>query len=254
MAAKYIIRLDDASEYMDYNKWDPYFELFDKYRLNPIIAVIPFNKDPEMTGEAPDGRFWERVRSWQEKGYRIAMHGYQHLYANRNSGIIGLNKYSEFAGVPLSRQIEMLAEAGHKFKTENIKTEIFVAPAHSFDKNTLTALKQVTDIKCISDGFFLNPVRKNGLNWIPQQLWIPEEKPGGVWTICYHPETLSGSDVSLLDSFLSVHSHQFVDPLSLVFGKLKPGDVIFAYRMKTDIMLHRLFNPVIRLLKSLMKR
>lgn len=88
MSPKYIIRLDDASEFMDYEKWDPFFIILDKFRIKPIIAVIPFNKDPEMTNKNNDLGFWSKVRLWQEKGYRIALHGYSHLYSNRNSGII----------------------------------------------------------------------------------------------------------------------------------------------------------------------
>jgi hypothetical protein len=247
MAAKYIIRLDDASEYMDYDKWNPYFELFDKYNIKPIIAVIPFNKDPKMIIKNLDNKFWDRVRLWQQKEYRIALHGYEHLYTNPNSGIIGLNKFSEFAGVPLRKQIEMLTKASKKFEDERIETNIFVSPAHSFDINTLIALKQATCIKYISDGFFLNPIQKDGFNWIPQQLWEPKIKSKGVWTICYHPETSDNSVISSLEFFLRNHSKYIVDPLSLDFKHIKFEDILFTQYMGIKIGLHRIVNSFVRL-------
>ncbi len=242
MAAKYIIRLDDASEHMDYNKWNPYFDLFDRYNIKPIIAVIPFNKDIKMVIENPDGKFWDKVRVWQQKGYRIALHGFEHVYSNAKSGIIGLNKYSEFAGIPIEIQQSMLAKAYKKFEEESINVKIFVAPAHSFDKNTLLALKKGTSIKCISDGFYQNPILKYGLNWIPQQLWKPERKAKGVWTICYHPETLKKSDLLELETFIKDNSHHIVDPLTLEFNKIKFEDYLFSLSMKMKIKLLKLIN------------
>lgn len=242
MAAKYIIRLDDASEHMDYAKWNPYFELFDKHNIKPIIAVIPFNRDIKMVIKNPDDKFWDKVRLWQQRGYHIALHGYEHVYSNAKSGIIGLNKYSEFAGILIELQQSMLAKANRKFEEEGINANIFVAPAHSFDKNTLVALKKSTNIKYVSDGFYLNPILKDGFNWIPQQLWKPETKSKGVWTICYHPETMEKSDIYKLETFIRDNCHQIVDPLTLNFNEIKFEDYFFLISMKMKIKLLRIIN------------
>jgi hypothetical protein len=242
MKTQYIFRLDDASEFMDLHKWNPFFELFDKYDIKPIIAVIPFNRDPKMIIGKPDLMFWDKVRQWQKKGYHIAMHGYEHLYSNNERGLIGLNNYSEFAGVPFEKQCEMLSNAFCKFQVENIKTKIFVAPAHSFDKNTLKALRKVTTITQISDGFFLNPIKMHGLNWIPQQLWVPKNKKNGLWTICYHPETSNNSILNMLELFLENNSTRVVDPLSLTYGAMKIEDFMFSFFMRTKIILQRLLK------------
>ncbi len=239
--AKYIIRLDDASEFMNHVKWNAFLNLIERYQIKPIIAVIPFNKDPKMVNDKPDLFFWDRVRDWQNKGYIIGMHGYKHLYTNNNSGIVGINKFSEFAGIHLEKQIEMLAKAFNKFEEESIKTEIFVAPAHSFDLNTLKALKKATNLKYISDGFFVNPIRKNGFKWIPQQLWGPEIKSKGVWTICYHPETSSNSDIVSLECFIRDQAKNIVDPISLEFNRIKLEDILFSVHMKIRNKL-RLFK------------
>jgi hypothetical protein len=244
MSARYIIRLDDASEYMDHSKWDPFFELFDKYKIKPIIAIIPFNRDPKMTNKKPDENFWDRARNWQMRDYRIAMHGYEHMYSNLNGGIIGLNKYSEFAGVPFEKQMEMIGKAYNKFEDEKLKPDIFVAPAHSFDRNTLKALKTIGKINCLSDGFFVNPVIIDGLKWIPQQLWGPEKKSKGVWTICFHPETSDNSVVNSLDFFLKDNFESFEDPYSLEFHKRKFEDFVYSMYMKFYMKVRSVFKSI----------
>jgi len=211
MVAKYLIRLDDASEYMDYNKWDKYFKIFDKYNIKPIIAVIPFNKDPKLINNNPDKNFWDKVRNWQKNGYLIGMHGYEHVYLTNQSGIIGLNNKSEFAGVPVEKQIKMISRAYEKFKKECIDVKIFVAPAHSFDYNTLFVLKNYTNIEYISDGFFVNPLILYGFKWIPQQLWKPKLKINGIWTICYHPESDNEEKFEILSKFIQNNNSLFID-------------------------------------------
>lgn len=247
MSAKYIIRLDDASEYMDHNKWYPFFQLFERYNIKPIIAVIPYNKDPKMVIKNPDDNFWEKVKLWQTKEYRIGLHGYEHMYKNQNSGIIGINRYSEFAGVPLETQTVMLSRANKKFEDEGIKADIFVAPAHSFDRNTLKALKSATNIKYISDGFFYNPILKDDLKWIPQQLWEPKNRPKGVWTICYHPETSDKAIIDSLGSFLEKNNKYVVDPFSLNFEIPKFEDILFSLRMKYYMKLRSSFYSVVKI-------
>jgi predicted deacetylase len=184
-----------------------------------------------MVHDHPDEQFWDKARLWQQKGYRLALHGCSHVYANTNSGIIGMNKRSEFAGVALDQQKRMLTKGVRKFKEEGIVPEIFVAPAHSFDKNTLIALKDTTNIRIISDGFYMHPVHRFGLNWIPQQLWEPAKKSNGVWTVCCHPEISDHRGLEKIGQFINAHNSSFVDPLSLHFTKRKLNDrMYFLFR------------------------
>jgi hypothetical protein len=41
----YLVRLDDASEYMDDKKWKKIFDILSKYSIKPIIGVIPNNEE-----------------------------------------------------------------------------------------------------------------------------------------------------------------------------------------------------------------
>ena len=44
----YLIRLDDASEYMDLEKWTRISNLLDKYGIKPIFGIIPNNRDDTL--------------------------------------------------------------------------------------------------------------------------------------------------------------------------------------------------------------
>lgn len=248
MKAKYIIRLDDASEFMDMSKWKKYFDLFDKYNIKPIIGVIPHNKDPKMINNKIIKDFWQIVKEWEGKEYIIALHGYNHLYKNRNKGIMGINQYSEFAGIDYMTQLEMIRLGIEKFRKESISTNIFIAPAHSFDNNTIKALK-ANNIEYISDGFFCNPIRQNGINWIPQQLWKPVKKKHGVWTICIHPETLQQDAFLQLDTFVRENFENFVNPYSLIIkDRFSFVDKINNFNVKLMFLLkRRIYNLLLKI-------
>ena len=64
-------------------------------------------------------------------------------------------------------------------KSYSLSSDLFIAPAHSFDKNTLKVLIE-NGIRSISDSFYTYPGQdKNGLFWIPQQLWDFKYKKKG---------------------------------------------------------------------------
>ena len=84
MSAKYILRLDDACPTMDVVKWDRIEKICDKFLIRPIIAVVPNNKDKKLIKNDIDINFWNKVRGWQNKGWHIALHGYDHIYISNN--------------------------------------------------------------------------------------------------------------------------------------------------------------------------
>ena len=158
----------------------------DGKRIKPIVAVIPDNKDPKMFIENENPRFWERVRSWQAKGWTIGLHGYQHIYVSRQSGILGLSRKSEFSGLSCDEQARKLDAGLAKFASERVKPDLWIAPSHSFDEVTLGLLRE-RGINSLSDGYFAYPGKDGrGSFWLPQQLWRLRKIPIGIWTICYH--------------------------------------------------------------------
>jgi hypothetical protein len=76
-----------------------------------------------------------------------------------------------------------------------------MAPNHSFDLNTLKALKQC-GFTAVTDGISLYPFRLEGLVFIPQQLWRPRWMPHGVITICLHTNDMRAKHVKALRTFL----------------------------------------------------
>jgi predicted deacetylase len=217
---QYLIRLDDLCQTSNLDKWARFFNLFDYYGIKPIVAVIPNNKDPKLTlCGSFNPNYWQLVRDLQSKRYAIAMHGFEHRYLNANSGILKQNKRSEFAGLPICVQERKIINAVRIFERENINSDIFVAPAHSFDHNTLKALKKYSNIRIISDGLLTSPYKRYGFKWIPVQLSEAEPKVRKTWTFNYHPETCSEIDFKKLEAFIHRYHKRFVSASQLTFRR-----------------------------------
>ncbi len=189
MDSLYIIRLDDACATNNLQRWDYVEKRLDELGIKPIVGVIPQCKDPDLNRGPFDDHYWERVKRWQSKGWHIALHGFGHVYRSKNKGLVPLNTYSEFAGVPLEIQRQEIREGYKLFLKNGVMPKIWMAPAHTFDKNTLKALKLETDIRVITDGIALKPFNKYGFLWIPQQCWGFSNVSPGIWTMCLHIET-----------------------------------------------------------------
>jgi hypothetical protein len=89
----------------------------------------------------------------------------------------------------------MLSYGKDILEKNGIKTDIFMAPAHSFDKNTLKALKNLGFTK-ITDGFGDMPYIKNGITYYPisykQSSSLKKDK--GYTTFVVHTNTMSDKD------------------------------------------------------------
>jgi peptidoglycan/xylan/chitin deacetylase (PgdA/CDA1 family) len=191
MGARYLLRFDDLCPTMDWPLWDRLEALLVAAGVAPLLAVIPDNQDPKLKVAPASPVFWDRVRSWQRRGWSIGLHGYQHTYVNTEPGLLGLNRQSEFAGLDYADQAEKLRRGLAVFAREGVLADAWVAPAHSFDWVTVSALSAL-GIHTISDGLALAPYRAaHGSVWIPQQFANMRAMPAGVWTFCYHLEDLA---------------------------------------------------------------
>ena len=199
--ASYLIRFDDLCPTMNWTVWSRIEEVLRSQGVRPILSVIPDNQDSRLKIEAADPRFWDRVRKWQSLGWTIGMHGYQHLYTSKTTGMVGIKDASEFAGVSLREQCRRLRNGAKIFRDQGVEPRVWVAPGHSFDRTTITLLSEI-GISCVSDGLFLTPqLDADGVLWIPQQLWRFRRLPFGVWTVCLHHNLWSQAQV---DDFASV--------------------------------------------------
>lgn len=200
---RYLIRLDDACPTMNCEKWGKMEALLDKYGAKPMVGVIPHNEDPKQRIDPEDPHFWEKVKSWERKGWAIAMHGYNHVYSSKEGGINPLWNKSEFAGHPYELQRKKIKDGIAVMRRNGFDPHYFFAPSHTFDENTLRALQEETKIRIISDTIARKPYRKSIFVFIPQQSGHPRRLPfGGYMTICYHPNTMSDSSFARLECFL----------------------------------------------------
>jgi predicted deacetylase len=185
MAARYIVRFDDICPTMNWHVWSQLQPVLEKHGIKPILAVVPDNRDPHLVVDAPKADFWPQVRAWQAAGWTIALHGFQHTYSSSDPGLLGINAFSEFAGLAEPLQRQKLQQALRILEDQGVRPDAWVAPAHSFDAVTVKLLLEA-GIRLISDGFYMRPVKHLGALWIPQQFWRFRRVPVGLWTVCYH--------------------------------------------------------------------
>ena len=205
--------------------------------------------------------FWDRVRAWQDVGWTIALHGYQHVYETRQAGLMGINAYSEFAGLPYHVQRGKIEKALAVFKVHGVRADAWVAPANAFDATTVKVLLEL-GINVISDGFYCRPVMRLGALWVPMQMWRFRFMPFGLWTISCHINHFSKADILRfelnIERFASkiVSMDRVICDRSIKSANLQ-DDIIFfpwlvALRIKLlldgenkFIMLKHLFKPAI---------
>jgi len=178
------------------------------------------------------------MRALESAGAVIGLHGYRHLCQSRRRSLLGLDRTSEFAGVPAGTQRIWISEGLRTLRAHGLNPRIWVAPRHGFDRNTLSALC-AEEITLLSDGFARVPFRRGGVTWVPQQLWGPVDKPKGLWTICIHPHTASDADISTLRAFLSVHADQFTSVDRALF-RSQPTTLTLAEYVYAEAALRRL--------------
>ena len=207
----YYIRLDDACEKRHQENWDRVEEILDRFQIKPLVGIIPHCEDSAMGIYCEDPAFWQRVKLWKKKGWALALHGYTHVCITDQGGLNPVNKRSEFAGVPLEKQKEKIRKGIAVLNKHGIEPKIFFAPSHTFDKNTLIALKECSDIRIISDTIANKPYSQCGFTFIPQQSGKVRNLPLDTVTFCYHPNTMKNTDFVELVNFLNANRIKFKD-------------------------------------------
>ena len=195
MSRKIAIRMDDITPDMNWENFYFFKELFRETGITPLLGIVPDNQDPKLHCEAPKDNFYELMRELEKEGYCLAMHGFHHIYTTKSGGIFPLNHDSEFAKVPYKMQKEMLVLGKKKLQEHGIDTDIFMAPSHSYDKNTLRALKE-TGFTKITDGFGTAPYMYKGLVFYPISFLLSRslKQKKGVTTMILHANTLTEPD------------------------------------------------------------
>ena len=231
MSARYLIRLDDACPTMHRKNWERVENLLNKYEIKPLVAVIPNNKRDNLLVDEPMEDFWEKVKGWESKDWTICMHGFDHVYETSDGGLVPIIEKSEFAGVPVEKQREKIKKAWEIFIENDLKPKAWVAPAHSFDENTLKVLKEETEIDVVSDGIALSPFYEKDFYWIPTQLWRFRKFPFGLWTITLHPGNMEEKDFIKLEKDLELNRESFINFSDIRLKKRQKNlfDKVFSF-------------------------
>lgn len=210
---KVAVRLDDITPDMDWERFLAFKELLDRYKIKPLIGVVPDNQDDNLKGikDITHPEFWSYLRQLQEEGWAIAMHGYRHIYATKKGGLFPLNNFSEFAGVPYDKQLMMLADGRKLLQDQGFDTTLFMAPAHSYDKNTLRALKKV-GFQGLTDGFGDTPYVWHGLTFYPISFRLKNtfNKKSGYSTLVVHTGTISEQDMVKYENYFKNRNVQWI--------------------------------------------
>lgn len=188
---KIAVRIDDITPDMDWESFYRFKELLDEYEIKPLIGVVPDNQDPNLMKNPKKEDFWSYMKELRNEGWSIALHGYQHIYTTKKGGIFPLNHFSEFAGVPYEKQKEMIAYGQNMLAQHDLATDIFMAPGHSYDKNTLRALQEL-GFHYVTDGFGKKPYvyEKYQLTFLPISFHsghdLKKNAENQITTLVYH--------------------------------------------------------------------
>ena len=239
---KIAIRMDDITPDMDWERFLEFKEILDTYGIKPLIGVVPDNQDENLHKAKEAGDFWEYIKELQEDGWCIAMHGYQHIYTTSKGGLFPLNHFSEFAGLPYEKQMKMLQQGTEILQRNGIVTDLFMAPAHSYDKNTIKALKELGYTK-MTDGFGKHPYQWQGMIFYPISFLLSRslKKKKGFTTMVIHSNTLTEERMNHFRKVCDKYQKDLISYKSFLVEKpIRRGCIMHVKEYLLAIMKHRL--------------
>lgn len=211
----YTVRFDDICPTMAWQQFEKAIELMNYYNIKPLIGVIPKNKDADQEIDPPNPEFWKVIKALQDNGWEIAIHGLTHVYDQAEpKTILCGKKHSEFAGNSYEDQFYKIKEAKEIFEKNGVFTDIFFAPAHTYDATTLKALYR-NGIRYISDGMSSRPYIQEGIKCIPcRSFGVPGRLTSRYNIAVCHPSewaTKKPYDFDQLKEFCEMNKSRLVD-------------------------------------------
>lgn len=248
-----LLRFDDICPTMNWKQWNKAKDLLDSIGVKALLGVIPDNHDTDLLIDDPRKDFWEYIKSLQEQGFAIAMHGYQHVFDIQASGISTPLKHSEFAGHSYEVQYEKIKRGKDILLSHGIETDVFFAPAHSYDDNTLKGLA-ANGFKYLSDGLSCKPYVRHGILSIPARSGgIPKINNSGYYTAVIHAHEWARKDKAYaweqLKQICETKANNIVD--FETFRKRKGGNAIAqaSFERGSKFLLYK-FIPLLRNIKG----
>jgi len=247
--AQFLLRFDDFCPTMRQTEWSRLLPVIEELGTQPILAVVPDNKDPDLEQNRAAPEFWREMRRLEAAGAAIALHGFQHLCQSTGKSLVPLHRRSEFAGVSEDTQRRWIRSGLRILRDQGLNPKVWVAPRHGFDMATLRALR-AEGIQTLSDGLTRIPFRRGGMTWIPQQLWAPADRRNGLWTICMHCNSVRGVEVDNLIAFMRRNARSFtsVDRVLAEFEaqELNPREQVYEKMTLLRIQASRFKKELLR--------
>lgn len=237
---KIAIRLDDITPDMNWSNFERFKSLLDKYNIKALLGIVPENRDPKLMINLPKRDFWEYIKDLEKDGWTLAMHGYHHEYTTHDGGLLPLNRNSEFAGLPFDKQDRMIRSGKILLEKNGITTDIFMAPSHSYDMNTIKALKK-NGFTGITDGFGNAPYMWEDMVFYPisfKKSQTLKSKEDGCVTFVVHTNTMTDRDFEAYEKLLA--TREIVSYSEML--KLKPVKTTETDRFKEKLMATTKFH------------
>jgi len=191
------------------SKFEQFESILIELNISAIIGVVPACWDHNLIVEKEDRNFWDKVRYLAKHGWIVAQHGYKHVYNTNIAGILGINNFSEFAGLSYDKQFDKLKSGKEILLREEVWQPVFMPPAHSFDKITISALSNL-GFKYISDGYGVYPYQMGPLTFLPSMFSFPFNIGVGVYTICLHVNNMSQLQIDETIAFIKKNQSKFI--------------------------------------------
>jgi predicted deacetylase len=238
LRAQYLLRFDDLCPTVHKHRWERLVGIVREFQIRPILAVVPDNQDRGLMRSPADPGFWEQMRELEAAGAAIALHGLTHLCTQHGRNLIKLHRRSEFSGLPLEEQRQRIQMGLAILRGNGLNPRLWVAPRHGFDKTTLAALRE-EGIHYLSDGMARIPFLREGVVWIPQQIWEPVRRERGLWTICLHPNSVDNVQAQKLRAFLARNAADFTS-FERVAAEFEPAGLSLAEKTYESFAMGRL--------------
>ena len=245
----YLIRLDDACEYMDTNRWAKMESILDDYCVKPIVGVIPKCKDKEFISNYDYcERFWDKTILWRDKEWSIALHGCDHVYTTNKGGINPVCKKSEFAEVAIEIQKAKIKEGIEILSRYGLHPSVFFAPSHTFDRNTIKALLECSDIRIINDTYATDLYKEKEMFYIPirrtSRYFKGLQDKIRLSTCVYHPNTMNEEAFSAFIRFIKTHRKEIISMRDVrLFNRRRTMlDKLYSTAIISHIKIARLIN------------
>ncbi|MCR4904151.1 MAG: DUF2334 domain-containing protein [Butyrivibrio sp.] len=231
---KIVIRMDDITPGMDWGKFNRFKKLLDENGIKPLIGVVPDCRDEKLAIDKKREDFWQLLSEWKEDGWVIALHGLNHLYTTKCGGMLPLNRQSEFAGLSYDKQYEMIKKGKEILKEKGISTDIFMAPSHSYDDNTLKALRDNGFTK-LTDGFGYKPYLWKDITFFPisvNKKSVLKSDKDGIVTFVVHTNTMTDAEFNFYKD-LFIKSNKVVSYSEML--NAKPDNMSYAGHIKEKL-------------------